>query len=186
MAKALNKQGKIANLYWDVSVGTADRHKGEMFALQNYPDIQVIKEQELAGPDFATSAQSAANAVLTAYPDVQALWTVWDVPAAGAIAAARAMKRSDLIVITEDLGLDAAVSIAEKGFIKGTGAQRPQDMGIATVNAGAYHLLGKDPPPFIVIPAFAVDRTNVLAAYTSIYAIQPPKALTDAYAQGGG
>jgi ribose transport system substrate-binding protein len=183
-AKVMNKQGNIGTIFWDVSVGTKDRHLGFLKALSYYPDMKVIQQQEIAGPDFETSAQSAANAILTAYPNVQALWTVWDVPAAGAEAAARAKGRNDLIIMTEDLGLDAAVAIAENGLIRGTGAQRPEDMGRTQVNAGAYHLLGKQPPAFIVIPAFAVDRSNVLQAYTSIYGVPDPKALKDAYARG--
>ena len=60
---------------------------------EQYPDIKIIDEQGIGGPDFAGDAEKAAGAILTAHNDVDAIWAVWDVPAEGVMAAARAAGR---------------------------------------------------------------------------------------------
>src|ERR1700712_2999313 len=67
----------------------------------NYPNIKIVAKQGIAGPDFAGDAQSAANAMLSKNPNLDAIWAVWDVPAEGVLAAARASGRNDLKVVTE-------------------------------------------------------------------------------------
>ena len=62
----------------------------------DYPSIQIVEEQGIAGPDFAGDAQSAANAMLSKHSDLAGIWAVWDVPAEGVMAAARASGRGDL------------------------------------------------------------------------------------------
>ena len=166
---------------------TKERHSGFVDTIKNnYPDIQIVESQEMGGPDFAGDAQKAAAAILTAHPDVKALWTVWDVPADGAVAAARAANKKDLIVITEDLGLNAAVSIAKKGLIFGLGAQRPFDAGVVEMTMAAYGLLGKQAPSFVELPALPVSRSNVLQAWQDVYHVPAPAEVQAAYKSAGG
>jgi len=187
MAAATNRTGKIGIIYWDTAIPTKDRHRGFQDTItNNYPDIKIIESKEMPGPDWAGDAQKAAAAILTAHPDVKALWTVWDVPADGAIAAARAANRKDLINVTEDLGLTAAVAIAKKDLLFGLGAQRPYDCGVVEMTLAGYGLLGKTAPPFVEAPALPVSRSNVLQAWQDVYHAPAPDQLTAAYKAGGG
>ena len=75
------------------------------------------------------------------------MWGVWDVPATGILSAAKAAGRSDLVVATEDLGLDDAVPLAAKQNICCIGAQRPFDQGVTEAKLAAYGLLGQEGSP---------------------------------------
>jgi ribose transport system substrate-binding protein len=183
MADILNKSGKVGTVFHaaDFFV-TKERYQGfKETVTKNYPDINIVEEQGISGPDFAGDAQKAAAAMLTKHPDLKAIWAVWDVPAQGVIAAARAANRKDLAIVTEDLGLTAAVSMASKEFIKGLGAQRPYDQGVTEVNLAAYGLLGKQAPAYVALPALPVTRENVLQAWQTVYHVAAPSDLQSAY-----
>ncbi len=185
MADLLNRSGKIGTVFHaaDFFV-TKERYQGfKDTVTKNYPDIKIVEEQGISGPDFAGDAQKAAGAMLTAHPDLQAIWAVWDVPAQGVMAAARAASRQGLMVVTEDLGLTAAVSIAAKGFVKGLGAQRPFDQGVTEVNCAAYGLLGKQAPPYVALSALPVTRDNVLQAWQTVYHATAPDDLQAAFSK---
>src|ERR1700704_2004087 len=183
MAQAINKTGKIGIVFFAVDFFvTNQRHDGFKATIQqNYPDIQIVQELGFSGSDLAGEAGKAASAIMTAHPDVKAIWAVWDQPADGVIAAARAANRQDLIVITEDLGLAAAVSLASGGFIKGLGAQRPYDQGVTEVPLAGYGLLGKSAPPYVALPPLPVTKANVLQAWQDVYHVAPPDQLKAAY-----
>ena len=51
--------------------------------------------------------------MLTKHPDLDGIWAVWDVPAEGVMAAARAAGRNDLMIATEDLGKNVAIALAK-------------------------------------------------------------------------
>ena len=183
MADVLNRTGKIGTVFHaaDFFV-TKERYQGfKDTVTSNYPDIKIVEEQGIAGPDFAGDAQKAAAAMLTKHPDMNAIWAVWDVPAQGVIAAARAANRKDLAIVTEDLGLTAAVSIASKDYIRGLGAQRPFDQGVTEVNLAAYGLLGKQAPPYVALTALPVTRDNVLQAWQTVYHVAAPSDVQTAY-----
>ena len=100
---------------------TNERTKGvkDWFAAHR-PDVK-IKQANFTDPNKAGDV--AAN-FLTANPDVQGVFAVWDGPAMGVVAALRAQGKV-LPVTTIDLGDQAAVAIAEGTYLKGTGARGP-------------------------------------------------------------
>src|SRR3546814_1958312 len=85
MAKALGGKGKIALIFHDVEFFvTNERYRGFKETIESdYPDIEIVEEQGIVGPDFASDAQAAANALLTKFPNLDGIWGVWDVPAEG-------------------------------------------------------------------------------------------------------
>ena len=92
MAKALGGKGKIGLVFHaaDFFV-TKQRYDGFKKTIEeNYPDIKILGEQGIGGPDFSGDAEKAAGALLTEHPDLDAIWAVWDVPAEGVMSAARA------------------------------------------------------------------------------------------------
>ncbi|MET0418308.1 MAG: substrate-binding domain-containing protein, partial [Actinoplanes sp.] len=92
MAKALGGRGKIALIYHEADFFvTRQRYDGFRTTIaQNYPQIQIVEERGIAGPDFAGDAQNVASAMLSKHADLDGIWAVWDVPAEGVLAAARA------------------------------------------------------------------------------------------------
>jgi ribose transport system substrate-binding protein len=183
MADKLGEKGKIGIVYHGADFFvTRQRYEAFKKTIQeNYPDIQIVEEQGIAGPDFAGDAEKVASAMLTKYADLNGIWAVWDVPAEGVINAIRSAGRSDdVIVTTIDLGLNVAVSIAQGGIVKGLGAQRPFDQGVTEAKLAGYGLLGKEAPAYVALPALPVTQENVLDAWREVYHQDPPQALADA------
>src|SRR3954454_17321707 len=110
LAKQLAGKGTIGLVYHQADFFvTHQRFQGFKATIAKYPGIKIVSEKGIPGPNFAAQAQTAASAMLTRYPDLTAIWAVWDVPATGVIAAAKSAGRSNLVIATEDLGLDDAV-----------------------------------------------------------------------------
>ena len=110
------RQGKIGVIFHEADFFvTKQRYQGFKDTItKDYPDIKIVEEKGIAGPDFAGDAQSAANAMLSKYADLSGIWAVWDVPAEGVMAAARAAGRTDLKIATEDLGKNVAIALGQE------------------------------------------------------------------------
>jgi ribose transport system substrate-binding protein len=142
---------------------------------EDYPDIHILGEQGIGGPDFSGDAEKAAGALLTEHPNLKAIWAVWDVPAEGVMSAARAAGRDDLIVVNEDLGENVAIAMAKREFIKGIASQRPYDQGVTEAILAGYALIGKTAPAYVALPAAPITRDTLLGSWREIYH-QPPTA----------
>ena len=174
MAKALGGKGEIGLVFHaaDFFV-TKQRYDGfKKTIADNYPDIKIVAEQGIGGPDFAGDAEKAAGAILTSHPETKAIWAVWDTPAEGVLAAARAAGRTDLIIINQDLGENVAIEMAKGGMIKGLASQRPYEAGIVEARLGAYALIGKSAPAYVALPAAPVTKENLLEMWKSIYQVE--------------
>jgi len=182
MAEALEGKGKVGVVFHEADFFvTRQRYDAFKETIEeNYPEIEIVAEQGIGGPDFAGDAEKAASAMLTQNSDLDGIWAVWDVPAEGVIAAARAAGRDDLAITTIDLGLNVAVEIARGGTVYGLGAQRPFDQGVNEAKLAAYGLLGKKAPPYVALPALPVSKDNVLEAWDSVYHAPPPDSLAKA------
>lgn len=171
MAKALGGKGEVGIVFHaaDFFV-TRQRYEGFKKTIsENYPDIKIVDEQGIGGPDFAGDAEKAAGAILTAHPETKAIWAVWDVPAEGVMAAARAAARTDLKIVTMDLGENVAIEMARGGMVKGIASQRPREAGIIEARLGAYALLGKEAPAYVALPAAPVVKETLLDMWKDIY-----------------
>ncbi len=183
MAKALGGKGEIGLVFHEADFFvTKQRYDAFKSTItKDYPDIKIVEEQGIAGPDFAGDAQSVANAMLSKHPTLAGIWAVWDVPAEGVMAAARASGRADLKIATEDLGKNVAIALAKNELVVGLGAQRPFDMGVAQVDLAAGALLGKKQPGYVAIPALPVEHSNVLEAWKQVYHEDAPADLLSSY-----
>jgi len=135
----------------------------------NYPDIHIVAEQGIGGPDFSGDAEKAAGAMLVSHRNIKGIWAVWDVPAEGVIAAATTNGRDDLVVTNCDLGENVAINMASDGIVKGLSAQRPYDQGVTEAMLAGYGLLGKQAPAYVALPALPVTKANLADAWQQVY-----------------
>lgn len=180
MAQQLGEQGKIGIVHHaaDFFV-TQQRYDAFKTTIQdNYPNIQIVEEQGVGGPDFAGESDRVASAMLTKHADLNGIWAVWDVPAEGVMSAVRTAGRDDVVVTTIDLGRTVAIDLAQGGIIKGIGAQRPFDQGVTEAMLAGYALLGREAPPYVALNALPVTQQNVDDAWTTVYHQDPPNELT--------
>ncbi|MEZ5666115.1 MAG: substrate-binding domain-containing protein [Alphaproteobacteria bacterium] len=147
----------------------------------NRPDV------ELRQVDFidTTKAGDVAANFLTANPDVNGMFVVWDAPAMQVVSALRA-QALDIPVTTIDVGVEAAIEMARCGYIKGIAAQLPYDQGVAEAEAALQVLLGNQPPPWIVLQAVPVVPSNLLESYEAVFHAPPPDALVETCKASGG
>lgn len=158
---------------------TDERTKGaKNWLAKNRPDI-TIKETGFTDPDDVSRVVSD---FLTANPNIDGLWLPWSRPAMQALTARRAQGVS-IPMTTIDLGQQAALAMAKGTPLKGVGAQRPYDQGVAEALAMMHALIGKQPPPWIAIESLPVIQSNLIDAYKKVYHSAPPKALTEACRQ---
>ncbi|MCW2676758.1 MAG: Monosaccharide transporter substrate-binding protein family [Modestobacter sp.] len=183
LAKSLGGKGKIGVIYHNADFFvTKQRYDGFRKTIESdYPNMEIVADQGVAGPDFAGDAQAAANAMLSKNPNLDAIWAVWDVPAEGVLAAARAAGRTDLKVATQDLGLNVAIALAKNELVVGLGAQRPFDQGVTEARLAALSLLGVKTPAYVALPALPVDHANVLDAWKQVYHSDPPSDLASSF-----
>jgi ribose transport system substrate-binding protein len=134
------------------------------------PDVR-IRHEEFVHVD---AAGEVAERLATGTPTADGIFVAWDVPAMHVVRALHELARS-IPVTTVDLGLDAAIELGRGGLIKGIAAQRPYDLGVAEATAAIMALVGDEPPPWVVLPGFAVTQANVIAAYESVWHAEAPE-----------
>ncbi|XID91404.1 substrate-binding domain-containing protein [Paenibacillaceae bacterium WGS1546] len=182
MAEQLEGKGKIGVVYHDADFFVT-KQRTEAFEktiAENYPDIEIVARNGIAGPN---DGETVAAAMLTKNPNLDGMFVVWDVPAEGALAAARAAGRNDLVITTIDLGTNVAIEIAKNGIIKGLGAQLPYEQGIAEAILAGYAVLGKETPPYVAVPALKVTAENTLDAWKLVYNQEAPDTVRQAAGQ---
>lgn len=179
MADKIGGKGKVGVIFHDADFFVTKQRTDafEKTIKEKYPDIQIVARGGISGPN---DGEKVASAMLTKNPDLKGIFVVWDVPAEGALAAARAAGRNDLVITTIDLGTNVGLDIAQGGLIKGLGAQLPYDQGIAESILAGYALLGKEAPAYVAVPPLSVTKENVVKSWQMVYHQDAPKDIQSA------
>ncbi|MBN8252665.1 substrate-binding domain-containing protein [Priestia flexa] len=179
MAEELAGKGNIGVIYHDADYFVT-KQRVEAFEktiTEKYPDIKIVERGGIVAPN---DGEKVASGMLTKKPNLDGMFVVWDVPAEGALAAARTAGRNDLVITTIDLGTTVAIDIASDGMIKGLGAQLPYDQGISEAILAGYGLLGKEAPAYVAVPALKVTPDNVLDSWKLVYSKEAPDTIQEA------
>ncbi len=186
LAKALCGRGEVGVIHHGAQAPTnVLREQGftETIA-KDYPDIDIVENKGLLGPDWKGEGNSNVNAWLTKHPQLGGVWCFFDAPCEGAIDAARASGRDSLAVTTVDLGNNVAIDMAQNGFVAGIAAAQPYDQGTVEAKLAAYALLGKPAPAFVELPSLPVTRDNLVDSWKSLYHSDAPSDLQQALDSG--
>lgn len=99
--------------------------------------------------------------MITANPDMKAIWIQTDQPAIGALRAIKAARKDgDLLVAAFD-GIPEFVDLLKSGQIVATGMQQPYLMGEKSAEALLSFIDGGKPEKEIVVPILAVTSENI-------------------------
>jgi ribose transport system substrate-binding protein len=113
------------------------------------------------GRNIQDNAMSAAENLLTANPDMSAMYATGEPALIGAVAAVESQGRqSDVRIVGWDLS-SAAIRGIDEGYVVGVVQQDPAGMGAAAVDALLDHLNGEEVPAQIDVPVTIVTRENV-------------------------
>lgn len=99
--------------------------------------------------------------MITANPDMKAIWIQTDQPAIGALRAIKAARKDGQILVAAFDGIPEFVDLLKSGQIVATGMQQPYLMGEKSAEALFDHLNGKTPEKQILVPILGVTSENI-------------------------
>lgn len=155
---------------------TNERTAGaEAWVTENRPDIKQVTA------DFTDTAkvEQVAGDFLTANPNVDAMYTVWDAPGLQVLSAERAAG-VQIPISTVDLGEEVALEMAKGGLVKGVGAQLPFEEGEAQAYVIMKAMLGDEVPEYVVTPAVPVVPANLTEGWKTVWHADPPAEIAAA------
>lgn len=170
----LGGKGEVAILKYVASLFHVDqRTEAAIDVFNSYPDIEIVATQEVSG---AESAATATESLLIAHPEIDGIWTFWDVPGMAAAGIIENLNK-DVKVAAVDLSEDTAYSIASGGAMLATGAQHPYDQGVAEALIGVAALAGKETPAYVLVPGERVTRESMAASWLRVFKTDLPESL---------
>lgn len=159
MFDQMGGKGQIAILHGVLgSTAEIQRTQGCQEALANYPDIKVVAEQTANWDE--TEAFKATQNILTANPDLDAVFAESDAMSLGAAKAAREAGRTDLISVGID-GFPTMFDGIKDGLTQATMAQIPYKMGQMGVENAIKVLNGETVPELQYQDTVLVTAENV-------------------------
>ena len=129
-----------------------------------------LKESGITGGDAGMRQMEKYNAeetfvftqdLLTANPDLGALFIQYDAPALGALRAVKAARREGKVLIAAFDGIPEFVPLLQKGKLVVSGMQQPYLMGKTAAQALIQHLDGNTPEPEIVVDIVSASGDNI-------------------------
>lgn len=179
MAEGMGGKGKVGLIYHDANYYvTNQRDQAVKTVLEDrFPDIEIVAERGIANPN---DGEAIASAILTQYPDVQAIYAPWDVIAEGVVAAARSAGRKDLQVYTMDLGAANALDLVKGGNMAGIVSDLPYEIGRTLARIGAKSLMGEETPAFVTVPARKITAQNIVQEWRTILNREAPQEVIQA------
>jgi ribose transport system substrate-binding protein len=160
MNDALGGKGAVGFIYHDAKYFiTNGRDNGFRATLeQKYPGLVIVDAK-----GFTAEPQTfdIASAMLQQHPEIKGIYVAWDVAAEGVVEALRAAGRTDVKVVTHDLGATNALDMAKGGSMYGTVADQPYEIGQAMATLAGYGLLKKPAPAFNTVGLVAVTKANL-------------------------
>jgi ribose transport system substrate-binding protein len=180
LAAAVGGKGKIAYFFRDNdSYVTNQRDAAFLKTISTtYPDIDVVAKVGIADPD---QAQEQANGVLVREHDLDGVYVTFaQPPGEGVLAALRANGNTKTHLVTLDLSEPMALDLANGGNTFALVADRAYEIGDAMAKSVAYGLLDKEAPPFVVVPAMTITRSNLAAGYRASLHRDPPASVAEA------
>ncbi|HEX5435829.1 MAG TPA: substrate-binding domain-containing protein [Gemmatimonadaceae bacterium] len=171
IAKALGGKGQVGLIGEPEVQSTIDREAGFRQALKAYPGLTLVSS--LNGEGVRDRALKAADDMLQAHPEIDAIFAINDESALGVLSSAESRHDDSLVIVGYDATPEAQRAIAGHTPLKADVAQQPRVIGTETIDAIAQHFAGKTPPARIAVPIRIVDADSVRAMQTAAAAPHP-------------
>ncbi|MDQ2693778.1 MAG: ABC transporter substrate-binding protein [Pseudomonadota bacterium] len=162
IADKLGGKGNVVIINGPPVSAVVDRVNGCKAALEKHPDIKILSDSQDAKGSREGGLEVMTN-LLTAFPDINAVFAINDPSAVGADLAAKQAQRTDLFITSVDGAPDAVNALKdESSLLLATAAQDPLQMATKGVETG-YEIMKGNPPAeqTILIPVELITRDNV-------------------------
>ena len=179
LAESIDGEGEVGWIFHDADYYvTNQRDNAFKTTIENdYPNISIAAEAGIADP---ARAEEIASAMLTQNPNLDGVYVTWAEPAEGVLAALRTAGNTSTNLVTLDLSEPVALDMVQGGNTVGIVADEAYELGRALATAGAYGLLDKPAPPFLVAPALIVTADNIVEGWNRSLHRDPPDVVMDA------
>jgi ribose transport system substrate-binding protein len=118
----------------------------------------------LDGSGTRDHALKAADDMLQAHPNVNAIFAINDESALGTLSSAQSHHKDKLVIVGYDADPEASKAILAGTALKADVAQQPQRIGAETIDAIVDHFAGKQLDPKIAVPVRIVNADSLKAA----------------------
>jgi ribose transport system substrate-binding protein len=183
LAAAVGRHGEIGYFFRDANSYVANQRDQAFLKTitANYPEIDVAAREGIADPN---KAQEQANGMLVTHPDLDGTYVTFSQPVGdGVLAALRANGNPTTKIVSLDLDEPLALDMAKRGQTFALIADRAHELGRAMAKSAAYGLLGRQAPPFVIVPALTVTRSNLVEGYRESLNRAPPSSVMKALAE---
>ncbi|MDQ3063629.1 MAG: substrate-binding domain-containing protein [Acidobacteriota bacterium] len=155
IVKALNGEGAVGIIGQPEVQSVVDRETGFKAEIAKNPKITLVPT--LNGGGVRDRALKAADDLIQANPNLKAIFCINDETALGALAAAEARGKTDLIIVGYDAAPEAVAKIRAGTALKADVAQQPRDIGAKTIEAIAKHFKGEPAEAKVAVPVKIID-----------------------------
>ena len=163
LAKILGEKGTVAIIDHPVAASVQERVAGFEQALSKYPNMKII--QKVPGEGQRDKAFKAAQDLLQATPDLNAIFGINDDSALGALAAVEAAGLQDKIVIVGYDGTpEARDAILNGKALKADTVQFPKEIGKKTIETITSFFKGDNVPKIVPVDVGIIDQVSLKAA----------------------
>ena len=163
VGRALGGEGSVGIIGQQELQTGLDRENGfkEQLAAK-YPNVKVVAV--LNGGGVRDRSLKAAEDMLQGNSGIKAIFGINDDSALGALSAAEARGRNDLIIVGYDATPEAVKAIRRGSQLKADVAQQPRDLGAKTIEVIRTHFSGGQSPASISVPVKLVDVESLKAS----------------------
>jgi len=164
MNEALDGKGEIGYIFHDADFFVTNNRDGAFRRAieKNYPDLKIIAE---AGFSEENATGEVASSMLIQNPDIKGIYVAWDIAAEPVVAELRAAGKTDVKVVTYDLGANNDLDMAQDGNVYAKVADKPVEIGQTMARLAAYKILGKEAPTFVVCGLIKMKKDNIEEAW---------------------
>lgn len=179
MGESLSGKGRVLWLYHNHNYYVTNQRDNAFKTNLNrlFPNIKIIKEIGISTPG---DSRVVMYDILNKYQKIDAIYAPWDTIAEGVLDALYAANREDIKVFTIDLGHKVSLEMAISGSIIGIVSDLPYTIGYTLASTACLAHIGRDIPPFIVVPAVKVTRSNLEQMWLRAYRKKAPKEVIEA------
>jgi ribose transport system substrate-binding protein len=159
VGKILQGKGKVAVINNPTITSVIERSDGFIETIKaKYPNIEIVAEQN--GESKREKALSLTENFLQAHPDLDAIFSVNDMMALGALQAVKAAKKDNVTIVGFD-ATDEALKAIKDGDHMASVAQKPIEIGKAAMEALLKSIRGEQVETNIPVPVEIVTADNV-------------------------
>jgi ribose transport system substrate-binding protein len=177
LAAAVGGKGEVGYFFLDANSFVANQRDQAFLRTitANYPQIDVVARQGIGDPN---KAQEQANGTLVRHPDLSGVYVTFSQPPGdGVLAALRGNGNTTTRIVSLDLDEPLALDMAKGGNTFALIADRAYELGRAMAKSAAYGLLRKPAPPFVIVPALTITRSNLVEGYRESLNRAPPASV---------